>query len=44
MNPNMSIYRKLNLRLLLQVGMGLRLLHWANISLIPSLKLKVEDQ
>ena len=45
MNPNMSIYRRLNFRLLVQVEMGLGLLYWANISnisLIPSLKLKVE--
>ena len=45
MNPNMSIYRRLNPRLLVQVGLGLGLLHWAkisNISLTPSLKLKVE--
>ena len=34
MNPNMSIYRRLNLRLLVQVGLGLGLLHWANICLI----------
>ena len=33
MNPNMSIYRRLNPRLLLvQAGMGLGLLHWANMS------------
>ena len=41
----MSIYRRLNPRLLLQVGLGLGLLHWANmsnISLTPSLKLKAE--
>ena len=31
---NMSIYRQLNLRLLVQVGLGLGLLHWANICLI----------
>ena len=34
MNPNMSIYRRLNPRLLVQVGLGLGLLHWANICLI----------
>ena len=34
MNPNMSIYRRLNPRLLVQAGMGLGLLHWANICLI----------
>ena len=32
MNPNMSIYRQLNPRLLVQVGVGLDLLHWANMS------------
>ena len=32
MNPNISIYKRLNPRLLVQVGMGLGLLHWANIS------------
>ena len=45
MNPNMSIYRRLSLRLLVQVGVGLGLLHWANMSnifLTLSLKLKVE--
>ena len=45
MNPNMSIYRRLNPRLPVQVGVGLGLLHWANISnisLTPSLKLKEE--
>ena len=47
MNPNMSIYKRLNPRLLVQVGLGLGLLHWANmsnISLTPSLKHKVEAQ
>ena len=34
MNPNISIYKRLNLGLLVQVGLGLGLLHWANISLI----------
>ena len=34
MNPNMSIYRRLNPRLLVQAGLGLGLLHWANICLI----------
>ena len=29
MNPNMSIYRRLNPKLLLQVEMGLGLLHWS---------------
>ena len=45
MNPNIGIYRRLNPRLLVQVGVGLCLLHWANmtnISLTPSLKLKAE--
>ena len=28
----MSIYRRLNPRLLVQVGMGLGLLYWANMS------------
>jgi len=35
----MSIYRQLNPRLLVQVGMGLSLLHWtsmSNISLIQA--------
>ena len=32
MNPNMNIYRQLNPRLLVQVGVGLGLLHWANMS------------
>ena len=47
MNYNMNIYRQLNPRLLVQVRVGLGLLHWANmsnISLTPSLKLKVEAQ
>ena len=34
MNPNMSIYRRLNSRLLVQAELGLGLLHWANICLI----------
>ena len=34
MNLNMSIYRRLNLRLLVQAGIGLGLLRWANICLI----------
>ena len=45
MNLNMSIYRRLNSKLLVQVGVNLGLLHWANmfnISLTSSLKLKVE--
>ena len=29
MNPNMSIYRRLNPKLLVQAGLGLSLLHWA---------------
>ena len=45
MNPNMSIYRRLNPRLLehARMGLGLSLLHWANmfnISLTHSLNLK----
>ena len=32
MNPNMSIYRQLNPRLLVQEGVDLDLLHWANMS------------
>ena len=32
MSHNMSIYRRLNPRLLVQAGVGLGLLHWANIS------------
>ena len=32
MNPNMSIYRQLNPKLLVQVGVGLDLLHWTNMS------------
>ena len=45
MNPNMSIYKQLNPRLPVQSGVGLSLLHWANmsnISLTPSLKLTAE--
>ena len=38
MNPNISIYRRLNPRLLVQVGMGLGLLHWANMSNISLTK------
>ena len=34
MNPNMSIYRRLNPKLLIQAELGLGLLHWANICLI----------
>ena len=34
MNLNMSIYRQLNPKLLVQIGLGLGLLHWANICLI----------
>ena len=47
MNPNMSIYKQLNLRLLVQAKAGLGLLHRANmsnISLTSSLKLKAEAQ
>ena len=32
MNPNMSIYMRLNPRLLVQVGVSLDLLHWVNMS------------
>ena len=32
MNHNISIYRRLNPRLLVQAGMSLDLLHWANMS------------
>ena len=32
MNPNINIYRRLNLKLLAQVGLNLGLLHWANMS------------
>ena len=31
MNPNMSIFRQLNSKLLVQVGVGLGLLHWTNM-------------
>ena len=47
MNPNMSIYRQLNPRLLVQTRVSLGLLHWANMSnvfLTPSLKIKAEVQ
>ena len=47
MSHNMSIYRLLNPKLLVQPRLGLGLLHWANmfnISLTPSLKLKVEAE
>ena len=33
MNPNMSIYKRLNSKPLVQVELGLGLLHWANICL-----------
>ena len=45
MNPNISIYRRLNPTLLVQVEVSLGLLHWANISnisLTSFLKLKAE--
>ena len=32
MNPNMNIYMRLNPKLLVQVGLGLGLLHWANMT------------
>ena len=43
----LSIYKRLNPTLLVQAGVSLGLLHWANISnihisLTPSLKLKTE--
>ena len=34
MNPNISRHRRLNPGLLVQVGLGLDLLHWANTCLI----------
>ena len=40
MNHNMGIYRQLNPRLLVQVGMNLGLLYWANMSNIISNKVK----
>ena len=40
MNPNMSIYRRLNPKLLVQVRMGLDLLHWANMSNISNMNPK----
>ena len=45
MNLNISIYRRLNPKLLVQVGVVLGLLHcpnMSNISLKPSFKLKME--
>ena len=39
MNYNISIYRRLNPRLLVQVRVGLGLLHWANMSNISLTKL-----
>ena len=40
MNPNMSIYRRLNPKLLVQARMGLGLLHWANMSNISNMNPK----
>ena len=40
MNPNMSIYRRLNPKLLVQVRMDLGLLHWANMSNISNMNPK----
>ena len=40
MNPNMSIYRRLNSKLLVQARMGLGLLHWANMSNISNMNPK----
>ena len=45
MKHNISIYKKLNPRLLVEVGVGLGLLYWANmsnISLALFLKFKAE--
>ena len=39
MNYNISIYGRLNLRLLVQVRVGLGLLHWANMSNISLTRL-----
>ena len=44
MNPNISIYRWLNPKLPVQAGMGLDLLHWANMSNITLTKLSKIDQ
>ena len=41
MNPDMSIYRRLNPRLLVQAGVSLGLLHWANMSNISITYLNV---
>ena len=40
MNPNMSIYRRLNPKLLVQARMDLDLLHWANMSNISNMNPK----
>ena len=40
MNPNMSIYKRLNPILLVQARMGLDLLHWANMSNISNMNPK----
>ena len=42
MNPNMKIYRRQNLRLLVQVGVGLGVLHWANMSNISLTHLNLD--
>ena len=39
MNYNISIYERLNPRLLVQVRLGLGLLHWANMSNISLTRL-----
>ena len=38
MSHNMSIYRRLNPKLLVQAGLGLGLLRWANMSNIYHVK------
>ena len=40
MNLNMSIYKRLNPKLLVQARMGLGLLHWANMSNISNMNPK----
>ena len=41
MNPNMSIYKRLNPRLLVQARVDLSLLYWANMSNISLTKKKL---
>ena len=41
-NHNISIYRRLNSRLLILVGVGLGLLHWSNMSNIYISNTKVK--